>query len=139
MKGRRRNFLAFSGFAVTALLSMSIGYVFAQAQAGLQQEKLAVADLGPHFECMEGMVLKMTRFRMDPHFMGGKHNHRGRPGLLYVLDGSVVEHQNGATEYRAGQGFVENTDINADHQIGNPGDSMATVIYVQIIPAEDAQ
>ena len=130
------NLLALLGF--TAILSTTMGYVFAQGQQGLRQAELAVADLGPHFECMEGMVFKMSRFEMDPHFDGGPpHNHMGRPGVFYVLDGSIVEHQNGTvTEYRAGEGFVENADLTKEHRLENPSDAVATVVYTQIVPAD---
>ena len=139
-----RNLLSLLGF--TALLSMSMGYVFAQGLTPqgpspdeLVQEELAVTDLGPHFECMEGMIFKMSYFEIDPHFIGPQHDHQGRPGLFYILDGSVVEHQGGtSSEYRAGEGLVENADfLTEEHQLTNPSDSKATVIYAQIVPADD--
>ena len=123
--------------AFTAMLFGCIGYVLAQGQQGLRQEQLAEANLGQHFECLDGMVFRMSRFEIDPDFTSPAHNHLGRPGLFYVLDGSIVEHQNGTTaEYRAGQGFVENANVDQDHRIENSSGSVTTVVYVQIASAE---
>ena len=130
-----RTLLALLGF--TALLSMSMGYVGAQQLQGVESTELAVVDLGPHFECLEGMVLKMTYHKIGPQVSGGQHSHLGRPEVFYVLDGSIVEHQNGTSrEYSAGEGFVSNADLTKEHRIENASDSVATVMDIQIVSAD---
>ena len=130
---KRRNLTALLTF--TALLSLSIGYV--GAQQGLQSTELAISDLGRHFECMEGMVLRMTHYQIPPHFSGSQHNHLGQPEVFYVLDGSIVEHQNGTSrEYFAGEGFLTNSDLTKDHRIENSSDSVTTAVNATIVSAD---
>lgn len=117
------------------LLSGSAGYLAAQQErSGIRSEVLAQTDLAPHFSCMEGMELKMTRHEVDPGKGGGEHSHLGRPEVFYVLDGSIVEHQGGtSTTYTAGQGFVSNADHSVPHRIENAGDTVATVMDIQVV------
>ena len=123
---------------MTAALSTSAGYLAAQQRyAGVRSAELAAADLGRHFDCLEGMVLKMTRHEIDPQMGGSEHSHRGRPEVFYVLDGSVVEHQGDRSRrYASGEGFVSNEDLSVPHRIENASDTMSIVLDVQIVPAE---
>jgi hypothetical protein len=143
-------------FAVTAITSMSIGYVFAQqrgqaqrAQAqqagpeGTQWETLGVWDLGEHFKCMEGMMFRMSRVTVAPNFVSPRHGHVGRPGLFYVEKGSATERQfgkNGAADivgtHKAGTGFVENADLSREHILTNPSNEPLVVIYAAITPKD---
>ena len=134
MKGRT----AFSLMGLTALIATSLGYMGAQAQMELvQSEELAAEDLGPHFECLEGKVMLAARHVIPPGFVGPQHSHVGRPEIFFVLEGSIVEQQNGTeTEYHAGEAFVSNADHTKEHRITNPGDRSATVMDVQIIGAD---
>lgn len=120
---------------VLILLSGATGYLAAQQRyAGVRSTELASADLGKHFECLEGKELKLTRHEIDPHKGGSEHSHRDRPEVFYVIEGSVVEHQGDtSTVYSAGQGFVSNADLSVPHRIENASDSMSIVLDAQII------
>ena len=136
-----QNRTVFALMSITAGLSASLGYVLAQdvpePTGGLASEALAAEGLGPHFECLEGMELLMTRHEIPPNFVGGTHSHLGRPEVFYVLDGSVLEYQGDeAVEYHADDGFVSNADLTREHRIENPNDTSVTVMDVQIIAAD---
>lgn len=122
----------------TTLFSTTAGYLAAQQRyAGVRSSELAVADLGAHFECMKGLILKMTRHEIDPHMGGSEHSHRGRPEVFYVLDGSVVEHQGEhSRRYSAGEGFVSNANLSVPHRIENASDTMSVVLDVQVVSPE---
>lgn len=120
---------------VLIVLSGTAGYLAAQQRnAGIRSTELASADLGAHFECLEGMELKMARHEIDPHQGGSEHSHLGRPEVFYVIEGSVVEHQgDSSTLYSAGEGFVSNADLSVPHRIENASDSMSIVLDAQIV------
>lgn len=124
-------------FAVLSLvfLSGAAGYLLAQqGPGGVRSEVLAEADLGTHFSCMDGMELKLARHEIDPRGGGSEHSHRGRPEVFYVIEGSVVEHQGANSRtYRAGEGFVSNSDLSVPHRIENASDSVALVLDAQIV------
>ena len=119
---------------VLVALSASGGYLAAQQRnAGIRSTEIARADLGAHFECLEGKELKLTRHEIDPHKGGGEHSHLGRPEVFYVLEGSVVEHQGSSSKvYSAGEGFVSNADMSVPHRIENASDSVTIVLDAQI-------
>lgn len=120
---------------VLMLLSAATGYLAAQQRnPGIRSTELAAADLGRHFECLDGMELKMARHEIDPHQGGSEHSHQGRPEVFYVIEGSVVEHQGGSSRtYTAGEGFVSNADLSVPHRIENASEEVSIVLDAQIV------
>ena len=53
---------------------------------------------------------------------GPVHDHKGRPGIVYILQGTITDHRNGATtDYGPGVGWPE--DRNTVHWLENRGTS----------------
>ena len=76
---------------------------------GVTEEFLAAIDLGPEIEGMEGRHLRMRMFTFDPGAtLGPVHDHKDRPGIVYVLQGTITDHRNGvATDFGLGAGWPE--------------------------------
>jgi quercetin dioxygenase-like cupin family protein len=63
---------------------------------------------------------------------GPIHDHRGRPGTVYVLHGTITDHRYGVdTDYGPGVGSPE--DPNTTHWLENPGTIPAVEISVDIV------
>ncbi len=79
---------------------------------GVTTEFLGRVDLGSEIEGMEGRELRMRMVTIDPGGVYGPlHDHVDRPGLVYILRGTITDHRDGAsTEYGPGLGWPE------DHQ-----------------------
>ncbi len=123
--------------AGTLMLGVGAGYVLAQQaqqrNPGVRGTEIASADLGRHFESMQGKRLRMTRTVVDPGAGGGEHSHKGRPEVFYVLKGTVVEHQcKNTVVHPAGDGFESNADHNCMHRIENVSKEQAEVLVIQI-------
>ena len=104
----------------------------APATKGVTVELLATVDLGPEIEGMAGRQLRMRKVTFAPGAVFGPvHDHIDRPGIVYILQGTITDHRNGiATEYGPGVGWPE--DRNTLHWLENRGTTPAVEISVDI-------
>ncbi|MFZ0179947.1 MAG: cupin domain-containing protein [Candidatus Dormiibacterota bacterium] len=103
---------------------------------GVAAELLATVDLGIEIEGMAGHQFRMRMFTFEPGAVFGPlHDHKGRPGLVYILQGTITDHRDGdATDYGPGVGWAE--DSNTKHWLENRGASPAVEISVDIVRQE---
>jgi quercetin dioxygenase-like cupin family protein len=103
---------------------------------GVTVESLATVDLGPEIEGMAGRRLRMRRVTIEPGgVFGPVHHHKGRPGIVYILQGAITDHRNGvATDYGPGVGWPEDRDT--VHWLENRGTTPAVEISVDIVGRE---
>jgi quercetin dioxygenase-like cupin family protein len=103
---------------------------------GVTAELLATVDLGPEIEGMAGRQLRMRMVTIEPGGVFGPiHDHKGRPGIVYILQGTITDHRNGvATDYGPGVGWPE--DRNTTHWLENREASPAVEISVDIVSEE---
>ena len=101
---------------------------------GVTAEVLTTVDLGPEIEGMAGRELRMRMFTFEPGAVFGPvHDHRDRPGIVYILQGTITDHRNrAATDYGPGVGWPE--DRNTNHWLENRGTVRAVEISVDITP-----
>jgi quercetin dioxygenase-like cupin family protein len=99
---------------------------------GVTAELLATLDLGLEVEGMEGHQLRMRLFTFEPGAVFGPiHDHKGRPGIVYILQGTITDHRNGvATDYGPGVGWPE--DRNTAHWLENRGSVPAVEVSVDV-------
>jgi quercetin dioxygenase-like cupin family protein len=99
---------------------------------GVTVKLLATVDLGPEIEGMAERQLRMRMVTFEPGgVFGPMHDHIDRPGVIYILQGTITDHRNGvATEYGPGVGWPE--DKNTTHWLENRGTNPAVEISVDI-------
>ena len=100
---------------------------------GVTVELLAALDLGPEIEGMAGRQLRMRMVTIEPGGVFGPiHDHIDRPGMVYILQGTITDHRDGVvTEYGPGVGWPE--DKNTTHWLENRGTTSAVEISVDIV------
>lgn len=100
---------------------------------GVTVQLLATVDLGPEIEGMAGRQLRMRLVTIAPGgVFGPLHDHQDRPGLVYILQGTITDHRNGvATDYGPGVGWPE--DRNTLHWLENRDTVAAVEISVDIV------
>jgi quercetin dioxygenase-like cupin family protein len=100
---------------------------------GVTVQLLGTVDLGPEIEGMEGRQLRMRMVTIEPGgVFGPLHDHIDRPGIVYILQGTITDHRNGiATDYGPGLGWPE--DRNTLHWLENRGTIPAVEISVDIV------
>lgn len=103
---------------------------------GVTVELLGTVDLGPEIEGMAGRQLRMRLVTIEPGgVIGPIHDHKNRPGIVYILQGTITDHRNGvATDYGPGLGWPE--DKNTLHWLENKGTISAVEISVDIFRHE---
>ena len=99
---------------------------------GVTAELLATVDLGAEIEGLTGRQLRMRMFTFEPGAVFGPiHDHIGRPGIVYILQGTITDHRDGvATDYGPGVGWPE--DRNTRHWLENRGPITAVEISVDL-------
>ncbi len=100
---------------------------------GVTVSLLATLDLGPEIEGMEGRQLRMRMVTIEPGgVFGPLHDHQDRPGMVYILQGTITDHRNGVSkEYGPGVGWPE--DKNTTHWLENRGTTPAVEISVDLV------
>jgi len=100
---------------------------------GVAVQVLATVDLAGEIEGMEGRQLRMRKVTIEPEGVFGPiHDHAGRPGVVYVLQGTITDHRDGvATDYGPGVGWPE--DRRTTHWLENKGTIPAVEISVDIV------
>lgn len=100
---------------------------------GVTVKLLTAVDLGPELEGMEGRELRMRLVTIEPGgVFGPVHDHKGRPGTVYVLQGTITDHRDGvATDYGPGPGWPE--DSRTTHWLENRGAVPAVEVSVDIV------
>lgn len=100
---------------------------------GVAVQLLASVDLGPEIDGMAGRELRMRLVTMEPGAVYGPvHDHKDRPGIVYILQGTITDHRDGvATEYGPGVGWPE--DRNTLHWLENRGTERAVEISVDVV------
>ncbi len=108
----------------------------ARETKGVASKLLATVDLAGEIEGMAGRQLRMRMVTIEPGgVFGPMHDHRGRPGTVYVLQGTITDHRDGvATDYGPGVGWPE--DRNTTHWLENRGAIPALEISVDIVAQE---
>lgn len=103
------------------------------ASKGVRVELLATVDLAGEIDGMEGRQLRMRMVTIEPGgVFGPLHDHKGRPGTVYVLQGTITEHRDGVvTEYGPGVGWRE--DRHTTHWLENRGTVPVIEISVDIV------
>ncbi len=105
----------------------------AQQTKGVAVKLLGTVDLGPEIEGMTGRQLRMRMITIEPGgVFGPVHDHKDRPGIVYILQGTITDHRNGAaTDYGPGLGWPE--DRNTVHWLENRGTTPAVEVSVDIV------
>ena len=103
---------------------------------GVTSDLLGSVDLGGELDGMEGRQLRMRMFTFEPGAVFGPlHDHIGRPGMVYVLQGMITDHRDGvARDYGPGLGWPE--DRSTKHWLENKGSVAAIEISVDIVTNE---
>lgn len=100
---------------------------------GVTTRLLATVELDGEIEGLTGHRLRMRLVTIEPGgVFGPLHDHRGRPGLVYVLEGTITDHRDGvSTDYGPGPGWPE--DRHTTHWLENRGPTTAVEVSVDIV------
>ena len=103
------------------------------ATKGVTVQLVGTVDLGPEIDGMAGRELRMRLVTFAPGAVYGPvHDHKDRPGIVYILHGTTTHHRDGVTtDYGPGLGWPE--DHHTMHWLENRGTVPAVEISVDIV------
>jgi len=132
---RKRTSL-FAGWLVGSFLIAGSWSASAQQPAptenkGVTSKQLVAFDLGPEIEGMGGRQLRMRMLTIETGGVIGIHNHKDRPGTVYILQGKATEHRGGVAR-DVGPGDFWPEDKGTTHWLENKGTTPVVLIAVDV-------
>jgi quercetin dioxygenase-like cupin family protein len=120
------------GIAVAFAAGVAVGQNAPTETKGVKVSPPTALDLGPEIDGIEGRQLRLRVVTLEPGGTVGIHTHKGRPGVAYVLHGTLTEHlEAGAVhERRQGESWTEGKDTT--HWAENKGDIPVVVVAVDV-------
>ncbi len=99
---------------------------------GLKASPPTALDLGPEIDSVQGRQLRLRVVTLDPGGHIAVHSHAGRPGVAYVLQGTLTEHRDGGSlkERNQGESWTEGKDVT--HWAENKGSMPVVVVAVDV-------
>ena len=80
---------------------------------------------------MDKRQLRMRLVTMAPGAVFGFHDHKDRPGMVYVIEGALIEHRGGvAREYKSGEAWPETKET--AHWAENKGTVPAVLLVIDV-------
>lgn len=106
---------------------------------GISVNPLGNVSLEGELPGVVGKIMRAREIVIAPGGVVAVHQHDGRPGLAYILEGEVYEHRNdetGSVLRKAGAVSFEKTGVT--HWWENRSDQKMRAIVVDIVPTEQA-
>jgi len=99
----------------------------------MRNEHAAPETKGVTVKLLAALDLGIEMVTIEPGGVFGPiHDHKDRPGMVYILQGTITDHRNGeAKAYGPGVGWPE--DRNTTHWLENRGTTPAVEISVDIV------
>ena len=133
---RRRYWFAAGGLS-GVVLAFVIGVAIGQqtppnANKGVSVSPPTAIDLTQELDGVAGRQLRLRLVTVEPGGVVGVHSHNGRPGVAYVIQGTLTEHREGsdAIERHEGESWTEGKDTT--HWAENKGDGPVVVLAVDV-------
>jgi quercetin dioxygenase-like cupin family protein len=89
-------------------------------------------DLTEELDGVSGRQLRLRIVTIDPGGVIAVHSHNGRPGVAYILQGTLTEHREGSgvIERHEGESWTEGKDTT--HWAENKGDASVVILAVDV-------
>jgi len=120
------------GIALAFGVGVAVGQNAPTENKGVKVGPPTAMALADQIEGLEGRQLRLRVITVEPGGVAAVHNHKGRPALAYIAQGTLTEHREGsvAKDYPAGDTIVEDKDT--VHWAENRGSEPAVVIAVDV-------
>ena len=131
-----RNVYAMTAAALGLALAFGMGVAVGQAapteNKGVKISPPTALDLGGEIDGVEGRQLRLRVVTLEPGGVVGIHSHNGRPGVAYVLQGSLTEHVEGGGVHERIQGESWTEGKAITHWAENRGGKPVVVVPVDV-------
>ncbi len=123
--------------AVAAAVTFGLGVAVGQQSAPTETKGVKVSpptalDLAQQeLDGLDGRQLRLRTVTIDPGGVVGVHSHKGRPGVAYIVSGTLTEHVgDDARQHQQGESWTE--EKNTTHWSENKGSSPVVILAVDV-------
>ncbi len=122
----------FTVTVLSLLVSSSFALEKPKKTQGLEVKPLELHDLKMQIPKMDGYQLRARSITIKPGGTIAEHSHAKRPGVVYILEGSMTEHRGDvARVVKAGDTWTEASDT--VHWMENTSGKPCTIIAVDLV------
>jgi quercetin dioxygenase-like cupin family protein len=120
------------GLALAFVVGVAVGQNAPTETRGVKISPPTAMDLSDEIDGVAGRQLRLRVVTFEPGAQIALHTHKGRPGVAYVLQGTLTEHVEGkgTFERRTGESWTEGKDTN--HWAENRSNQPAVVVAVDV-------
>ena len=113
-------------------MGVAVGQNAPSETRGVKISPPTAMDLGDEIDGVAGRQLRLRVVTFEPGAQIALHTHKGRPGVAYVLQGTLTEHVEGkgTFERRTGESWTEGKDTT--HWAENKSTEPAVVVAVDV-------
>lgn len=134
MEGKKA--VAITGAALGLALAFGIGVAVGQSapteNKGVKVGPPSAIALADQIEGIEGRQLRLRVITIEPGGVAAVHNHKGRPAVAYVAQGTLTEHREGSEPKDHAVGGIIVEDKDTVHWAENRGSEQAIVVAVDV-------
>ncbi|MEO0999729.1 MAG: cupin domain-containing protein [Pseudomonadota bacterium] len=100
---------------------------------GISNETLGLIPLGQYIESHEDRTMRMRYWEVEPGGVVPLHSHANRPSMIYIMEGTIVEHRSDLDEPKVyGPGGVSIEAGPVLHWWENTGDVTVKMIAFDV-------
>jgi quercetin dioxygenase-like cupin family protein len=121
------------GVALVFGLGVAIGQQTGPTETkGMKASPPTALDLAPEIDGVEGRQLRLRVVTLEPGGVVAVHSHKGRPGVAYVLQGTLTERREGgwAKQRGVGEAWAEGKEVM--HWAENNGATPVVLVAVDV-------
>jgi quercetin dioxygenase-like cupin family protein len=121
------------GIALAFGLGVAVGQQGAPTESkGVTISPATALDLGQEIDGVDGRQLRLRVVTLEPGGVVAVHSHKGRPGVAYVLQGTLTEHRDGGGVQERHQGDSWTEGKETLHWAENTGSAPVMVVAVDV-------
>lgn len=132
MRIRRAYAITAAALALGFGMGVAVGQNAPTDNKGVKISPPTALDLGGEIDGVEGRQLRLRVVTVEPGGVVGIHSHNGRPGVAYVLQGSLTEHVEGGGVHERIQGESWAEGKATTHWAENKGGRPVVVVAVDV-------
>ena len=131
-----RNVYTMAAAVLRLALAFGVGVAVGQnapsESTGMRTSPPAALDQGGEIDGVEGRQLKLRMVTLESGCVSGFHSHNGRPGVAYVLQGTLSEHAEGGGVHVRSQGESWTEGKAIMHWVENKGGNPVVIVAVDV-------
>lgn len=132
MRIRRVYAITAAALALGFGMGVAVGQNAPTDNKGVKISPPTALDLGGEIDGVEGRQLRLRVVTVEPGGVVGIHSHNGRPGVAYVLQGTLTEHVEGGGVHERIQGESWAEGKATTHWAENKGGRPVVVVAVDV-------